>query len=406
MRLRGMKKDLYEKYKKGYKKEKTDFLNNPDFFNNYEEIIDVPKLESRGSLTICPTPIGNLRDITVRQYQAIKTADVLACEDTRITGHLLELLENFNITNPKEIEFPPKNIDLFPEADDYTYGLAGDFISHTVEQIKKSKEEKKRGLMVSINSYNQEIRTPKLVKAMKSGLKVVLLSDAGTPLISDPGYSLVRESARLGIKINTLPGPTAVITALSGCGFDTSSFYYQGYLTKTKSEKITRLEKLKKGGTTSVIYESSHRIFDTLDCIKEVFGDNHIIYVGQELTKLYEKNYRGTVKKVYDELKDQEYIKGRVHGEITIVISEFISDFEEETVKINVKELIDTIQELLEGSPSKVAALVYDITGHSINKSKYYAIQGEDPAEGKKNEDEEAEETDEEPLWMQKKEKQ
>ncbi|CAG9322732.1 unnamed protein product [Blepharisma stoltei] len=386
-RIRGYtKKDLFEKYKEGFKKEKSEFLNNPDFFNNYEEVIDIPQLHSRGSLTLCPTPIGNLKDITLRQYQAIKTADILACEDTRVSGHLLELLDNYNLSNPRDVEFPPKNFEVFPERDEYTYGLSGDFISYTVEQIKKNREERGRGLMVSINSYNQEGRAPKLVKAIMAGLKVVLVSDAGTPLISDPGYSLVREAAKAGVKIETLPGPTAAITALSASGFPTQSFFYQGYLTKTKSEKIFRLEKLKSTECTTIIYESSHRIFDTLECLKEVFGKKHQIFIGQEMTKFHEKLYRGSIEEVCEEMKLEENAKGRVHGELTIVISPFISEEEEETIRLNVKEVIATLVETIDGTPKKIGKLVNLLTGYSANKAAAYAVKGDETEEEEEDE--------------------
>lgn len=135
------------------------------------------------------------------------------------------------------------------------------------------------------------------------GFKIALVSDAGTPTISDPGFKFVQEAQQQGIRIEALPGPCAVTTALSASGFPSDKFMFMGYLSKTRSEKTDTLLTIQQSAFTCALYESPNRLMQTLDSIKEVFGPNHLIYVGVELTKKFERHYRDTVQRVIEELE-------------------------------------------------------------------------------------------------------
>lgn len=360
---------LYEDYKKGFKEEPSPYLKDKNFFKDYEEVIESPDLSSsRGMLTICPTPIGNLRDISIRQYQTLRNADILACEDTRLTGLLLRLLNNLTFNEATNLQFPPSSLPESPELDEYTYCLTGDFMSHTVEMIKKAKEEKNRGIMVSLNSYNQEQRAPKLIKAMKSGIRVVLVSDAGTPLISDPGYAFVKDAIKHGISVESLPGPVAAIAALTLSGFPTDNFFFQGYMPKTYSEKVEKLERMKKSACTSIIYESSHRILKTAETICDVYGNTHPVFIGQELTKLFERHYRGTAGEVVQQLKQETAAKGKIYGEISIVIAPFAVVKKKNSVEVDVVQLLGTLDHYIQAKPRELAKIAHFMTGWSENR--------------------------------------
>ena len=361
--------NIYESFKNGFKEPETEFLKDKDFFKGYEEVVDVPELVSpRGMLTICPTPIGNLRDISIRQYQALKSADILACEDTRLTGLLLLLLKDLNFSESASLEFPPQSIPDTPELDEFTYCLTEDFLTHTVQTIKKNREEKGRGIMISLNSYNQEQRTPKLIKAMKSGIRVVMVSDAGTPLVSDPGLILVREAVKNGISIESLPGPVAAITALTLSGFPTDNFFFQGYMPKTLSEKVERLERMKSSACTSLIYESSHRILKTAETICSVFGDLHQVFVAQELTKMHERFYRGSALEVLKQLKEENASKGKIYGEITVALAPFNAVKKESVVEVDIQELIEALNTYVQAKPKVLSKVIHSVTGWGPKK--------------------------------------
>ena len=219
--------EQYEAFKRDFKQSVSPFIQEEDFFRGYEDVVDVEAgLPTRGKLVICPTPLGHLGDVSFRITQALRSADVLACEDTRLTGLLLLLL-NKDTVRKEEV----------PEVDEYAYGLADDFIAYTVRKVAETRQSKGRGLMISFNSHNQEGRTAKLVKVMKAGLTVALASDAGTPLLSDPGGVLVAEAVRAGVAVQSLPGPMAGVVAVTASGFPCARFFFQGYLSKTESEK-------------------------------------------------------------------------------------------------------------------------------------------------------------------------
>ncbi len=224
-------------------------------------------------LIICPTPIGNLDDVTPRQLDALRRADVIACEDTRATGKLLELL-----------------------------GIA--------------RQEGKPALL-SYHDHNARDRVGQLIEAMQQGQRVVLVSDAGTPTISDPGFRLVREATLAGLTVSALPGPVAAIVALSAAGLPTDRFIFEGFLSARQSARVQRLEALHALGLTAVLYESPHRLIATLEDVVTVFGAEHAVCIGRELTKLHEEYVRGAASEVLATLQARD----RVRGELVLILA-------------------------------------------------------------------------------------
>jgi len=226
--------------------------------------------------------------------------------------------------------------DEFIDEQNLNLGLEDEYFSAFKNKIKSHKENKGHGLLISFHKDNEEKRIEKLIKAMKLGLRVVLVSDAGTPTISDPGtklfligffkfnnlgYKLVKEAVKNGISIEPLPGPVAGITALTASGMPTDKFVFYGFLTKIAGPKREKLEEIKKQATTAVIYEGIHRLESTVELIGSIFGINHELYIGIELTKKFEKHLHGKVSTILEKLN--EFHKGGkevLKGEATIVI--------------------------------------------------------------------------------------
>lgn len=216
-------------------------------------------------LTIVPTPIGNLEDITLRAIRLLKECDMILAEDTRTTGNLLKHLE---ITKP----------------------------------------------LKSYHSHNEHKILETLIAEIKSDKKVVLVSDAGTPAISDPGFLLVRECIKNDIEIETLPGATAFVPALVNSGFPCNEFAFLGFLPQKKG-RHTKWQNLKEEKRTFILYESPYRLVKLLEEIKENLGENRGVSVSRELSKMFEENKRGTVTDVL------EYFKNKtVKGEIVVVV--------------------------------------------------------------------------------------
>lgn len=231
-----------------------------------------------GILYLVSTPIGNLEDITLRAIRLLFEADVIACEDTRKTGLLLQHLKNL----PKGRVSKPKLISYYEE--------------------------------------NELKRIPQIIKLLKKDKKVVLVSSAGTPTVSDPGFKLVRECVRQGIKIEPIPGASAVLTALVASGLPTDKFLFLGYLPKKKSKRknlLSNLVSMKRFlRATIIIYPSPHRLIKELEDIQEILGDIQIVLC-RELTKAYEEIRR---EKISEAINHFSRVKPK--GELTLLFSQ------------------------------------------------------------------------------------
>ncbi|MBK9076694.1 MAG: 16S rRNA (cytidine(1402)-2'-O)-methyltransferase [Flavobacteriales bacterium] len=221
---------------------------------------------STGRLIVVPTPIGNLEDITLRAKRMLGEADAVVAEDTRVSGRLLQHL---GITKP----------------------------------------------LVSFHTANEHRVVEQLVQRMARGEVLALVSDAGTPGISDPGFLLIRAALRADIAVECLPGPTAFVPALVASGLPCERFVYEGFLPVKKGRR-TRLEELRNESRTIVMYESPHRILRTLKELAEVLGDDRAASVSRELSKLYEEHVRGTLGELVAHFTAKE-----PRGEFVVVVA-------------------------------------------------------------------------------------
>ena len=220
-----------------------------------------------GKLILVPVPVGNLSDITFRAIEVLKEADIIYCEDTRTTSILL---------------------------------------NHYQIQAKK---------LQSYHIHNEHKKTEQFSDAIQYAEVSALVTDAGSPGISDPGYMLVRSCVQKGIIVEALPGPTALIPAISVSGIPCDRFYFEGFL-PVKKGRQKKLECLSEMSCSIVLYESPHRILKFIKEIEQHFGGDRQICISREISKMYEEHIRGTVEKVRFELEGRQQIK----GEITIVI--------------------------------------------------------------------------------------
>ena len=213
---------------------------------------------------LVPTPIGNMDDITFRALEVLRSVSVVFSEDTRVTGLLLN-----------------------------HFG------------IKKK--------LISSHNFNESLNDDKLISFLSHGESVAVVSDRGTPAISDPGYELVLCAVKNGYNVVSLPGPTAFVPALTVSGLDISHFTFYGFLNSKSTQRLKELEDLKFHKETLIFYESPHRVIDMLNDVKNVLG-NRSVSISREISKRYEEVYRGTITEVIDELDG-------VKGELVIVVS-------------------------------------------------------------------------------------
>jgi 16S rRNA (cytidine1402-2'-O)-methyltransferase len=219
----------------------------------------------KANLYLVPTPIGNLADITLRALEVLKAVDIILAEDTRTSGFLLK---HYQISKPLQ----------------------------------------------SFHIFNEHKTLASLIQRMQQGEVMALISDAGTPGISDPGFLLVREVLRAGLSVDCLPGATALIPALIKSGFPTDRFVFEGFLPHKKGRQ-TLLKKLAEEDRTIVLYESPHRLVKLLEQIIGFFGESRLVSVSRELTKLHEETFTGPVNEVLFHFQQKD-----VKGEIVVVI--------------------------------------------------------------------------------------
>jgi len=220
----------------------------------------------KGKLYIVATPIGNLEDITLRALKTLKEVDIIACEDTRVTR---KLLSKYDIEKP----------------------------------------------LVSYHEYNEQQKARELISLLESGKNIALVSDSGTPGISDPGYRIVTLASQKGIEVIPVPGPCAAIAALSVSGLPTTRFAFFGFLPKSPKRRKEFLESIMEYPETLVFYESPNRILETLKDIIEILGDRNVS-ISRELTKVFEESLKGKASSVLETLSQRQSIK----GEITVVV--------------------------------------------------------------------------------------
>jgi len=226
-----------------------------------------------GTLYIVATPIGNLGDITFRAIETLKNVDYIACEDTRKTGILL------------------KELDI-----------------------------QRKSMLISYYEGTEDARIPNILNLLINGQDVALVSDSGTPLVSDPGFRLVREARKAQIKIVSIPGPSAVISALVSSGLPPDKFIFLGFLPKKEGNRLRLLKELKESNSdmeaTVVIYEAPHRLIKTLKSVEQVFGSSLKITIARELTKIYEQVEEFQIKSLIE-----NYEKKDPKGEFVLLFS-------------------------------------------------------------------------------------
>jgi len=218
------------------------------------------------TLFVVATPIGNLEDITYRAVRVLREVDWIACEDTRESR---KLLDHFEIKTP----------------------------------------------LVSYHDFNELQRAKELADRLKAGESGAIISDAGMPLVSDPGYRLVRAAIEAGIDVRPVPGASATVTALAASGLPTDSFHFLGFLPAKSGQRANLLDSLKSEKATLIFYEAPHRIMDTLSDIERILGLRPVV-VAREMTKIHEEFLRGTAGQILDQLRTRESIR----GEITLLI--------------------------------------------------------------------------------------
>jgi 16S rRNA (cytidine1402-2'-O)-methyltransferase len=273
-----------------------------------------------GRLAVISTPIGNLGDLSPRARDELAAAELVAAEDTRRTGQLLTTL---GLSRP----------------------------------------------LVSLHEHNERERIDELLQRLRAGARIALVSDAGTPLLSDPGFELVRRVAQEGMTIVAVPGPSAITAALSIAGLPTERFSFEGFLPARLAERRARLAELATETRTLVFFEAPHRIAESLEDMVTAFGAGRRAAVARELTKVFETVYRGTLATLAAQSRaDANFTR----GEITLVIE----GAPRERAAVAQMQLDATLEVLLsELAPSKAAALAARLTGARRNDAYARALE-------------------------------
>lgn len=263
------------------------------------------------TLYLIPTPIGNMDDITLRTIKTLEQVEVIFSEDTRVTSQLLNHLN-----------------------------------------IKKK--------LISNHNFNEEKNVEKALEYLKNGYDIGLVSDRGTPIVSDPGYGIAKYIIENGYNVVALPGATALIPALIVSGLNASQFLFYGFLNNKQSKQKKELENLKTIPYTMIFYESPHRIDKTLELMLDILG-NRNISISREISKKFEEIYRGDIKSIQEEIKDAK-------GEFVIVVEGCPKDEQEESTE----DLIEQVEELLKQGLNKTEAIKQVAKENKINKNLLY----------------------------------
>ncbi len=278
-------------------------------------------LAPRPALYLVATPIGNLEDITFRALRVLKEVDVIACEDTRQTQKLLN-----------------------------HYGIATRTVSY--------------------HEHNEMTRAAELVKDLQEGASVALVTDAGMPGISDPGFRLISLAIRHHVPVVPIPGASAFLAALVASGLPTDSFLFSGFLPAKRGERLAALEAVKSSPRTLVFYEAPHRIIEALSDVVEVLGDARHVVIAREVTKLHEEFLRGRASEVLETLKSRDAVK----GEITLLVGKPEENdargAADAPVRRSVRQRVDQI--MAEEKIDEKAALKKVAKERGISKSEAY----------------------------------
>ena len=277
---------------------------------------DFSQTTTSGSLYLVATPIGNLEDITFRAIRILKEADLIAAEDTRHTG---KLLHHFQIETPQ----------------------------------------------ISYHEHNAQTRIHQLVKKLQAGQTIALVSDAGMPGISDPGYELVCACAEVGIVVSPIPGPAAVVSAIAASALPSERFTFEGFLPVKGKTRTERLSQLATEPRTMVLYESPHRLLKTLADVQTHLGGKRRVTVARELTKRYEEFWRGTVDEAIEHFTHNE-----PRGEFTVAIAGYTTTPD----VISEADLVHQLATLISQgvSPSKASRQIAQETG--LSKRDIYQL--------------------------------
>ncbi len=265
-----------------------------------------------GRLFLVATPIGNLEDITYRAVRVLREADRIACEDTRQTR---KLLEHYGIERPT----------------------------------------------VSYHEHNEVERSGELAVLMEAGERIALVSDAGMPLVSDPGYRLVRAAIERGIPVEPVPGPSAVLAAIAGSGLPNDSFHFGGFLPSKPGQRLKALEALAGERATLVFYEAPHRIVEALEAVEQALGPRPVV-VARELTKIHEEFLRGEAAEVRAILAARETVK----GEITLLIGRATSPVNDGT------PVEDAVEALMHNGTPRMDAIKQVARQRGLSKREVY----------------------------------
>jgi len=267
-----------------------------------------------GLLYVVATPIGNLEDITYRAVRVLGEAGLIACEDTRQTH---KLLDHYHIRKPT----------------------------------------------ISYHDHNEAERTADLVARLLGGVVIALVSDSGMPLVSDPGYRLVRAAIENGIPVQPIPGPSATLTALAASGLPTDTFRFGGFLPHKPGQRAKLLESLEEERATLIFYEAPHRILEALEAIESVLGPRPVV-VARELTKIHEEFLRGTAGEIRAELESRDVIK----GEMTLLIGKALAPPPDDT------PVPEAVEVLIRAGTPKMDAIKQVARRRGLSKREVYDL--------------------------------